>query len=415
MACAGAGSQNIYDIEHVKKYIPESQITLEKREMTINDIISELHVRDIDYKDAKFNAKYILDRQEKCSLLIPERQRFYVWDFKRQNDLIDSIIKNFPIPSVIITNGESRGTFYQEDGQQRFITLWRFAHNLFPYKPTNEIDIKIYYDKVPDNSLNCYSMKNDFPELKHRIDSYRIPVIAAKQIYDDSVLPIIFERLNSGKNLMDCDKLWNRKESNLVKSSLEIASDPSIYTLLKKHLGIDVKNIYKKNRSLICNLVGIVLALSIPFNESDIWGDVLTKSFLQHCKYLNNDINKEEIIHNIKILLTIYDNSIEGDKKLNNNTVSTNRAFTRHFGTMIYDLRYTKHTYNTISEPIIKLFISKWIKIVDLIRNDPYKIDDANHIIQKMYINGDNKSKNQNIGKYIKQRHQIITSIDFNK
>ena len=77
---------------------------------------------------------------------IPEHQRFYVWTKKQQNDFIDTIIKNFPIPDIIVSFTGRRGDAKQiEDGQQRLTTLWRYFHNLFAFEPPDsQVSIKIY-------------------------------------------------------------------------------------------------------------------------------------------------------------------------------------------------------------------------------------------------------------------------------
>jgi hypothetical protein len=418
MAAAGAVAADTNDnfsedkltITQLSKLIPPQSISRETREMSIRDILNEFHPRDKDYKDAGFDNKHINYRKNKCLLFIPKRQRYFIWKNKLQHKLIDSIIKNFPIPSVILSQGEQRGTFEQEDGQQRFITLWRFGQNLFPYRPYP--NVTIYYDKIPPGVSNAYTMK-DIPALKYRMDDYKIHVIIAKKISGDDVLPEIFERLNSGKNLSDADKFWNQQNTNVVSNALKIGRHPTLVEPLKNIFGIDVVDLEsKKNRTTLCSLVGIIIGLSKPFvSESKTkWGDILTTSYAKHCDNLNMDIAPlDEIILGIHTLLDVYKNAHPGDKDLGNNQHSINRAFTRLFGVMIYDWR--ERTKDGITSNIIQAFKDYWIKILNIIRTDTHHIDHPDHFSQRMYIDKDSSRKNTNIGMYISQRHSELCKV----
>lgn len=385
--------------DDIKHLIPNKLIEREKREMTIRDIVNEFRPRDQDLKDAKYSDERISKKEEEWTIQIPDRQRFYVWKHTEQNKLIDTIVKNFPIPSVIISKTKSRGLFNQEDGQQRFITLWRFAHNLFAYMPNEEMII--YYDNKPSYEPNTYTLLEDFPSVKDFIDSYTIPVMVAKQTTDEDVLPEIFERLNSGIDLTDGDKLWNRKNSNLVKSSLEIGKSPSICERLKDHMGIDVRNGHKSKESLR-TLVGLTITLAKPFEDVDLWGNTLTKAFKIHSKYITMNITKkhtEEVIKKIDTILKVYDTAIPGNSKFNNNTKTVNSSFTRLLGVMVYDICKNPRTSD---------FIKYWSSVLNEIRKCEHHIDSIEHMIQGMYNDAGTKSSNTNIGKNIRKRFNNI-------
>lgn len=58
--------------------------------------------------------------------LNPEYQRNYIWSTKDQSDLIDTILRGFPIPCFFIYKDE-KGKFEMVDGQQRSKTIYRFV------------------------------------------------------------------------------------------------------------------------------------------------------------------------------------------------------------------------------------------------------------------------------------------------
>jgi hypothetical protein len=62
-------------------------------------------------------------------LIIPPHQREYRWDLSRQRKFIRSVLKEYPIPMILMSK-DSVG-IYIEDGRQRIETLTRFTKNEF--------------------------------------------------------------------------------------------------------------------------------------------------------------------------------------------------------------------------------------------------------------------------------------------
>ncbi len=396
--------------ETVRSHIPEISVRIETRFVTTNEVVRYFYPRDDDIQDAKLSEDTILDRKQICTYFIPNRQRFFVWDITRQNNLIDSMLKNFPLHNIIVSKGLQRGIYDIEDGQQRLITIWRYMNNLFAYSPMQGINI--YYNSIPTGSMNAFTMEHDFPDIKERFDNYNIHISVAEQKTDDDVLPIIFERLNTGKPLNDSDKLWNRKDTYLVSNSILIASNPAIYEDMKKYFDIDARSFEgnKTKRNQLSTLVGIVLGLSQPFQDDNVWGNILTKSYSVHLRYLDDSFDTSYVIKSLQCLLTAFKNAIDGDKSLKSCIPSVNRAFTRFFGVMIYHWRL--HTQDKQITPVISNnFISFWTKVIDVIRSDPNHIDNISHFISNIYTDKDNKGKNANIGMYIRKRYENLITI----
>lgn len=64
--------------------------------------------------------------------LSPDFQRNFVWDSKRQSQLIESILLGIPVPAFYLAKTDKR--FYVVDGLQRLTTIKRFMNNEFPLK-----------------------------------------------------------------------------------------------------------------------------------------------------------------------------------------------------------------------------------------------------------------------------------------
>jgi hypothetical protein len=63
--------------------------------------------------------------------LHPPYQRNFVWTLKDQKQLIDSIMRGYPLPNFIISIRKD-GTYEMVDGQQRATTISKFVKNEFP-------------------------------------------------------------------------------------------------------------------------------------------------------------------------------------------------------------------------------------------------------------------------------------------
>lgn len=63
--------------------------------------------------------------------LHPPYQRNFVWTLKDQKQLIDSIMRGYPLPNFIVSLRKD-GTYEMVDGQQRATTISKFVKNEFP-------------------------------------------------------------------------------------------------------------------------------------------------------------------------------------------------------------------------------------------------------------------------------------------
>lgn len=118
---AGAGAAGEFVLEQ------DDMIPLQpQQEFTVSDLVMDYAPPGTDGEDEK-------------GFQVPDLQRSWTWNKNGKEDpeimrkLIDSVIKNYPIPPIIL-NKCGRGlrvSFMIFDGRHRIETLWKFCNNEF--------------------------------------------------------------------------------------------------------------------------------------------------------------------------------------------------------------------------------------------------------------------------------------------
>lgn len=144
-------------------------------------------------------------------LYLPAHQRCWSWKHKRglkkQRDLIDSILHNYPVPTIILNNIDDgvRERWQIYDGRHRVETLWRFTNNQFGIK---DGDREVFYKDLHETD-------------RARFNDRAIPVIVTASA-TSTQLAEVFIRLNSGKSLSQADYCHASRDAPLVRSTVEI-------------------------------------------------------------------------------------------------------------------------------------------------------------------------------------------------
>jgi hypothetical protein len=160
---------------------------------------------------------------------IPAHQRFPSWPEEVKQKLIDTILQDYPLGSIIVTShvevsagGGVQQYFNIQDGQTRLSALHEFANNKFPTKDGR------YY-------------RNISVEERARFDNYQISwelIEKADATTDrefDEIIADMFERLNSGKPLTDNDKFHARLSTPVMRFIDTLKTSPEFGLLLKKY------------------------------------------------------------------------------------------------------------------------------------------------------------------------------------
>jgi len=211
---------------------------------------------------------------------ISHYQRFYTWPLRFQENFIESILKGYPIPSIMLSQIIDNGFeyFIVEDGQQRLTTAHRFINNEFG----------IVINK--DGEKNLYSQ---LPlELQTRFRMYEFQTITCKA--GELTVPLridMFQSTNDHKPLTDNDRFHSCMDLPMGECITELLSKN--HEPIKKYVG---KIGQGKTRGGLADFAGMCIALST--NELAC----LTTSYYKNGEYMRNDDN----IYRVQPFLDAY-------------------------------------------------------------------------------------------------------------
>jgi 5-methylcytosine-specific restriction endonuclease McrA len=166
----------------------------------------------VQYESWEVQVGQIKGQYERGELIPdPEWQRGYIWNLKDEQLLIDSILKNIPIPKFYLTEefDSKKGVsiHYAVDGQQRLKAIYRFLTNRYQVL----IDGKPYYFKDLDvktqERITVYKLNG------HYMTGYSLTDVT-----------FLFKRLNSTGIKLTNMEIWNSEyhQTNILKMVREV-------------------------------------------------------------------------------------------------------------------------------------------------------------------------------------------------
>jgi hypothetical protein len=212
--------------------------------------------------DQKTVEEIIQKYQDKKLNLTPGFQRDSVWKISDRAKLIDSIIKNYPLPSVFLYRRESDGEIFYDviDGKQRIESILMYMGIIRGYKypallhlPDTQEPEKYYYHHIVNR------------KRQNLINGYKLQTIEVRGDLSDII--DLFVRINStGKALTSAEKRHAKYyNSSLLKTAASLADKNAKYLIDSKILSKDKINRMKH--------VELILEIMI----SIFTGDVINK------------------------------------------------------------------------------------------------------------------------------------------
>ncbi|SMC29844.1 Protein of unknown function DUF262 [Andreprevotia lacus DSM 23236] len=140
----------------------------------------------------------------------PPYQRKSIWTDEKQSYLIDSILRNFPIPAIFlhrkIDSDTGRTSFDVIDGKQRLTAIARFIANEIPaaneYGPADKEDIIegiFFSDLIANDKLS---------DIKSFFWKYDLPIEYVDP-GDQGLIEEVFDRLNRNGEVLEGQELRN--------------------------------------------------------------------------------------------------------------------------------------------------------------------------------------------------------------
>lgn len=170
-------------IEAVEEQIYEQRKTVryDIRELTV-EVISNKYDDSID-EDKK-------DHKNFNFIYVPEYQRDFTWDIKRQSKLIESIILGLPIPLIFVAENKN-SSWEIVDGSQRIRTLHSFINNKLKLTGLEKL-----------NRMNGYNFKSLDKTRQGKFLNTALRMIVLSEETTDQVKKDMFERINRGSDLL---------------------------------------------------------------------------------------------------------------------------------------------------------------------------------------------------------------------
>lgn len=190
--------------------------------------------------------------------LKPPYQRNFIWTPNEQKELIESIIKNYPLPSFFLYNRPD-GVLDMVDGQQRTRTIFRFFNGL-----------------IKDKENNVFSNEGH-PQFLN----FDLSITLITALEEEDSLEIFYARVNkTGKRLNDAE--LNKAEfndTNFLKLVEEITESQDFKDL---NLFRDITIVRMNDRDFVEEIATL------------IYLNAFTDKKLSRDRIYKNDINQEE-------------------------------------------------------------------------------------------------------------------------
>lgn len=147
--------------------------------------------REVDFDTKEFTIEFLVEKFNKGDIYVPDYQREFVWDKKRQSRLIESLLLGLPIPSIFLAdvyeNVDKEGELEIVDGSQRIRTLAAFVNN-----ELRLCDLEVL------TALNNKTF-NDFARpRKNRFLNISLKTTVLSDKSDSDTRFMMFDRVNTG-------------------------------------------------------------------------------------------------------------------------------------------------------------------------------------------------------------------------
>jgi hypothetical protein len=196
--------------------------------------------KSVDWSPVSFSIRELWEFAKAQQLILrPDFQRRAVWNEAAQESLIDTVLRNLPMPKIFFATqtftveGSIRTKRLVIDGQQRLTALFHFLEGRFAIHDALKSGNKFHFAELSN-------------ELQNRINNYKID---ANDIYsgNDELIREIYSRVNKYNIALNQQELrradfpgaFLRLSEKL--SEIQFFEDNKIFTPLQRRRMIDVE------------------------------------------------------------------------------------------------------------------------------------------------------------------------------
>jgi hypothetical protein len=201
-------------------------VSEDQKQLAEEEILAKQRI--VDYDTKEYPVETIVEKYTKGidegenEIFVPDYQRDFAWDIRRQSKFIESVIIGLPIPYVFVADApENEGRLEIVDGSQRIRTLAAFMQ-----------DNLILTDLKKLEKLNGFKY-SDLPlSRQRRFNRRTIRMIELTEKADEEVRRDIFERINTGsEELSEMEKRRGIIEGPFIEFLTECATIPKLAAL----------------------------------------------------------------------------------------------------------------------------------------------------------------------------------------
>jgi Protein of unknown function DUF262 len=211
-----------------------NELREEEEKSSLEDDHADLPPNDIvAYNELRSCADIVRMWRNRQLTIKPDFQRDVVWKKPDQTRLIDSLIKQLPIPSMCISLDFNTNERLVIDGLQRISTIISFLTNdEYQLSELDDIDTKI-------SGKTVAVIKSKNKTLYDRVENLTIPITVLRCDYEKKThmdyLFTIFHRLNSGGTKLNNQEIrnciYNGKLNSLLKSTVKYPNYKNLFNI----------------------------------------------------------------------------------------------------------------------------------------------------------------------------------------
>jgi len=187
-----------------------SNVRLHKQTFRVPSQVQSQITVTMKFEKTEYPARELVDAYTGGSLSRnPEYQRGAAWGLSQKQGLIDSVFREYPLPSLFleVKKKKALGSGVSElfeiiDGQQRILALVEYFRDDFALLAPDNHKLRLPLSLRPSGApwaLKRYSELS--PELRKHLDEYKIPAYLVKDVTNSDEIRDLFIRLQSGTAL----------------------------------------------------------------------------------------------------------------------------------------------------------------------------------------------------------------------
>ena len=270
------------------------------------DDLLEYDIQGIIVYSRDWTTETMLRQIEQGNIdLNPAFQRRNAWNDEKRSKLIESIIKSYPIPEIVLAERrDKKNSFIVIDGKQRLLTIAGFA------APNNYK----YWDRpvaknVVINKQKCsftYEEMKQMPDVERAFQNTSLRCTVITNYHNDDVLYDIFYRLNAGSTPLATQEL--RQVLNKGEYSDFLVAETDKTSALHKVMNLKVADRRLRDVEVLLRLMAFMRYGSEYRGNLKVFLDEKMKLFNQLWVSQEDDIRilSETILDTIQLLQTVF-------------------------------------------------------------------------------------------------------------